>query len=29
MNLDEKQSLQLKNSVYNSKNGRYVLGGKT
>lgn len=29
MNLDEKQSLQIKNSVYNSKNGRYVLGGQT
>lgn len=27
--LDEKRSLELKNSVYNSKNGRYVIGGTT
>lgn len=27
--MDTQRALQLKNSVYNSKNGRYVLGGKT
>lgn len=28
-NLDPQQSLNHKNSVYNTKNGRYVLGGTT
>lgn len=27
--LDEQRSLNLKNSVYNAKNGRYVIGGTT
>jgi hypothetical protein len=27
--LDEQRSLNLKNSVYNTKNGRYVIGGST
>lgn len=29
MQRDESKSLKIKNSVYNSKNGRYVIGGDT